>query len=170
MRSNAEATGVMVMLVLREAMPPQSDRALLADFAVRRQALRGKHVQGRNGLRARQIGGDQKIEKCFDQFAQQFRPACCRPPPPCRLRSVACHSRTMYSALAVVVSPESDWRALRIANQPADRILKRRVAAERLEQITDCGMSHGDDAGRSLQFHFSVAARASTSSKMPLVE
>ena len=42
----------------------------------------------------------------------------------------------------MVVRPESDRRALRIADQLADDLLKRGVAAERLEQISDGGMGH----------------------------
>ena len=51
---------------------PQTDGALLADFAVRRHALCGQHVHGGDGLRARQIGRDEKIEEGVHQFAESF--------------------------------------------------------------------------------------------------
>ena len=126
---------------LARRQPPQPDGALLADFAVRRQALRGKHVQagmvcgrGRSEVTSR----SKNVSTSSPSVSACLLPSTTT----MRLRSVACHSSTRYSALAVVVSPESDRRALRIANQPADDVLKRRVAAERLKQIADGGMSH----------------------------
>ncbi len=39
---------------------------------MRREALRRQYVDGGNGVRVRQIGGDKKVEKCFDQLAQSL--------------------------------------------------------------------------------------------------
>ena len=112
-----------------------------ADFAVRRMPLRGQHVHGGDGLRARQIGSDEQIEEGVHQLAQSLG------------LLVAVHHDDdvalgglpqQHDIERFGGGGESGERLARarVANQPADHLLKGRVATERLKQITDRWMGH----------------------------
>ena len=161
MRSKADATGVIVILVLREASLQSADGPFGADFVVRRHALRGQHIQGGDGLRTRQIGGDQKIEKGVDKFAQRLG------------LFIAVHHHNdvalrglpqQHDVQRLGGGGESGERLARarVAQQPADGVLKRRVATERLKQIADRWMCHertvAEEKPRG-QFYFNVTSR-----------
>ena len=126
---------------LARRQPPKSDGPLRADFAVRRHALRRQHIHGGDGLRTRQIGRDEQIEERVHQFAQSLG----------LLVAIHHHDDVALGGLPqqhdverLGGGGESGERLarVRIANQPADHLLKGGVATERLKQITDRWMCH----------------------------
>ncbi len=120
---------------------PQADRALLGDLVVRREALRRKYVDGRNRLRTREIGGHKNIEECFHQLAQRVG----------FLITVHQDQEIPLGGLPEQNQVQSFGRGgearerkagVRIASKPADHVLKRGVAAERLKEVANSGMRH----------------------------
>ena len=123
---------------------PQSDGALLADFGVRRQVLAGEHVERGQQLRAARFGAsDQQIEKRLGEFEQSFR----------ALIAVGDHQQRALGELPQQHQverfgggrqPGERELGILVAERLGEDLLKRRVAAEGLKEVADCGMGHGE--------------------------
>ncbi len=147
MRSKADATGVMVMLVLRDAsrqspMARCSLISLCGDMRCAGSTSMAGMVCGRGRSEV-----TSRSKNVSDQFAQRLG------------LFVAVHHHhdvalgglpQQHDVERLGGGGESGERLarVRIAHQPADHLLKGRVATERLKQITDRWMCHSRTAAR----------------------
>ena len=107
MRSSAAATGTMVMVVLREAsrQSPTARCSLISlcgDKRCKGSTSKAGMTWGRG--KSDVTNRSKNVSTSSAKASASLLPSTTT----IRVRSVACHNRTRYSALAVVVSPDSE--------------------------------------------------------------